>query len=185
MQPGGGTESESSVSGQAETVTVIPTTGMTITKGGIYEVKGDTYTGSIKVTSSEPVTINITGNVTGTGDPFVSAQGSGKLEINNDGFTVDCGKRHFLYTYTPADVTVDGGIYKTGGGIFLIMAFSGQLTLKNVDAWAEEASALTSAANVHVMDSQFHHTGVSGNKYAAVNNSATMTLNNVKIASTE
>ena len=183
---GGGTESESSVSGQAETVTVIPTAGMTITKGGIYEVKGDTYTGSIKVTSSEPVTINITGNVTVTGgDPFVSAQGSGKLEINNDGFTVDCGKRHFLYTYTPADVTVDGGIYKTGGGIFLIMAFSGQLTLKNVDAWAEEASALTSAANVHVMDSQFHHTGVSGNKYAAVNNSATMTLNNVKIASTE
>lgn len=182
---GGGTESESGVSEQAETVTVIPTTGMTITKGGIYEVKGDTYTGSIKVTSSEPVTINITGNVTGTGDPFVLAQGSGKLEINNDGFTVDCGKRHFLYTYTPADVTVDGGIYKTGGGIFLIMAFSGQLTLKNVDAWAEEASALTSAANVHVMDSQFHHTGVSGNKYAAVNNSATMTLNNVKIASTE
>ena len=159
---------------------------MTITKGGIYEVKGDTYTGSIKVTSSEPVTINITGNVTVTGgDPFVSAQGSGKLEINNDGFTVNCGKRHFLYTYTPADVTVDGGIYKTGGGIFLIMAFSGQLTLKNVDAWAEQASALTSAANVHVMDSQFHHTGVSGNKYAAVNNSATMTLNNVKIVSTE
>lgn len=186
MQRGGGTESESSVSGQAETVTVIPTAGMTITKGGIYEVKGDTYTGSIKVTSSEPVTINITGNVTVTGgDPFVSAQGSGKLEINNDGFTVDCGKRHFLYTYTPADVTVDGGIYKTGGGIFLIMAFSGQLTLKNVDAWAEEASALTSAANVHVMDSLFHHTGVSGNQYAAVNNSATMTLNNVKIASTE
>ena len=65
------------------------------------------------------------------------------------------------------------------------MAFSGQLTLKNVDAWAEQASALTSAANVHVMDSQFHHTGVSGNKYAAVNNSATMTLNNVKIVSTE
>ena len=158
---------------------------MTITKGGIYEVKGDTYTRSIIVTSSEPVTINITGNVTSTGDPFVSAQGSGKLEINNNGFTVNCENRHFLYTYTPADVTVDGGIYKTGGGIFLIMAFSGQLTLKNVDAWAEQASALTSAANVHVMDSQFHHTGVSGNKYAAVNNSATMTLNNVKIVSTE
>ena len=185
MQRGGGTESESSVSGQTETVTVIPTTGMTITKGGIYEVKEGTYTGSIKVTSSEPVTINITGNVTSTGDPFVSAQGSGKLEINNNGFTVNCKNRHFLYTYTPADVTVDGGIYKTGGGIFLIMAFSGQLTLKNVDAWAEQASALTSAANVHVMDSQFHHTGVSGNKYAAVNNSATMTLNNVKIVSTE
>ena len=163
----------------------IPTKGMTIAKGGIYEVKGDTYTGSIIVTSSEPVTINITGNVTSTGDPFVSAQGSGKLEINNNGFTVNCKNRHFLYTYTPADVTVDGGIYKTGGGTFLIMAFSGQLTLKNVDAWAEQASALTSAANVHVMDSQFHHTGVSGNKYAAVNNSATMTLNNVKIVSTE
>lgn len=158
---------------------------MEITKGGIYEVKGDTYTRSIIVTSSEPVTINITGNVTSTGDPFVLAKGSGKLEINNNGFTVDCKNRHFLYTYTPADVTVDGGIYKTGGGTFLIMAFSGQLTLKNVDAWAEQASALTSAANVHVMDSQFHHTGVSGNKYAAVNNSATMTLNNVKIVSTE
>ena len=183
---GGGTP-ENGVTAQEDTAaTQIPTKGMTIAKGGIYEVKGDTYTGSIIVTSSEPVTINITGNVTVTGgDPFVSAQGSGKLEINNDGFTVNCGKRHFLYTYTPADVTVDGGIYKTGGGIFLIMAFSGQLTLKNVDAWAEQASALTSAANVHVMDSQFHHTGVSGNKYAAVNNSATMTLNNVKIVSTE
>lgn len=169
----------------AETATTIPTTGMEITKGGIYEVKEDTYTRSIIVTSSEPVTINITGNVTSTGDPFVLAKGSGKLEINNNGFTVDCKNRHFLYTYTPADVTVDGGIYKTGGGTFLIMAFSGQLTLKNVDAWAEQASALTSAANVHVMDSQFHHTGVSGNKYAAVNNSATMTLNNVKIVSTE
>lgn len=182
----GGTP-ENGVTALEDTVaTQIPTTGMTIAKGGIYEVKGDTYTGSIIVTSSEPVTINITGNVTVTGgDPFVSAQGSGKLEINNDGFTVNCGKRHFLYTYTPADVTVDGGIYKTEGGIFLIMAFSGQLTLKNVDAWAEQASALTSAANVHVMDSQFHHTGVSGNKYAAVNNSATMTLNNVKIVSTE
>lgn len=183
---GGGTP-ENGVTAQenAETATTIPTTGMEITKGGIYEVKGDTYTRSIIVTSSEPVTINITGNVTSTGDPFVSAQGSGKLEINNNGFTVDCKNRHFLYTYTPADVTVDGGIYKTGGGTFLIMAFSGQLTLKNVDAWAEQASALTSAANVHVMDSQFHHTGVSGNKYAAVNNSATMTLNNVKIVSTE
>ena len=183
---GGGT-SENGVTAQenAETATTIPTTGMEITKGGIYEVKGDTYTRSIIVTSSEPVTINITGNVTSTGDPFVLAKGSGKLEINNNGFTVDCKNRHFLYTYTPADVTVDGGIYKTGGGTFLIMAFSGQLTLKNVDAWAEQASALTSAANVHVMDSQFHHTGVSGNKYAAVNNSATMTLNNVKIVSTE
>ena len=182
---GGGTP-ENGVTAQEDTaVETIPTTGMTITKGGIYEVKGDTYTRSIIVTSSEPVTINITGNVTSTGDPFVSAQGSGKLEINNNGFTVNCKNRHFLYTYTPADVTVDGGIYKTGGGTFLIMAFSGQLTLKNVDAWAEQASALTSAANVHVMDSQFHHTGVSGNKYAAVNNSATMTLNNVKIVSTE
>lgn len=183
---GGGTP-ENGVTAQenAETATTIPTTGMEITKGGIYEVKGDTYTHSIIVTSSEPVTINITGNVTSTGDPFVLAKGSGKLEINNNGFTVDCKNRHFLYTYTPADVTVDGGIYKTGGGTFLIMAFSGQLTLKNVDAWAEQASALTSAANVHVMDSQFHHTGVSGNKYAAVNNSATMTLNNVKIVSTE
>lgn len=182
---GGGTP-ENGVTAQEDTAAeTIPTTGTTITKGGIYEVKGDTYTGSIKVTSSEPVTINITGNVTSTGDPFVLAQGSGKLEINNNGFTVNCENRHFLYTYTPADVTVDGGIYKTGGGTFLIMAFSGQLTLKNVDAWAEQASALTSAANVHVMDSQFHHTGVSGNKYAAVNNSATMTLNNVKIVSTE
>ena len=182
---GGTPENGITAQENAETATTIPTTGMEITKGGIYEVKGDTYTRSIIVTSSEPVTINITGNVTSTGDPFVLAKGSGKLEINNNGFTVDCKNRHFLYTYTPADVTVDGGIYKTGGGTFLIMAFSGQLTLKNVDAWAEQASALTSAANVHVMDSQFHHTGVSGNKYAAVNNSATMTLNNVKIVSTE
>lgn len=121
---GGGTP-ENGVTVQEDTAAIpISTKGMTIAKGGIYEVKGDNYTGSIIVTSSEPVTINITGNVTSTGDPFVLAKGSGKLEINNNGFTVDCKNRHFLYTYTPADVTVDGGIYKTGGGTFLIMAFS-------------------------------------------------------------
>ena len=104
---GGTPENGVTAQENAETATTIPTTGMEITKGGIYEVKGDTYTRSIIVTSSEPVTINITGNVTSTGDPFVLAKGSGKLEINNNGFTVDCKNRHFLYTYTPADVTVD------------------------------------------------------------------------------
>ena len=95
---GGGTP-ENGVTALEDTVAeTIPTKGMTIAKGGIYEVKGDTYTGSIIVTSSEPVTINITGNVTSTGDPFVSAQGSGKLEINNNGFTVNCKNRHFLYS---------------------------------------------------------------------------------------
>ena len=41
---GGGTP-ENGVTAQenAETATTIPTTGMKITKGGDYEIKGDTY----------------------------------------------------------------------------------------------------------------------------------------------
>ena len=47
---GGGTP-EDGVTAQenAETATEIPTTGMKITKGGDYEIKGDTYTGGITI----------------------------------------------------------------------------------------------------------------------------------------
>ena len=66
---GGGTP-ENGVTAQenAETATTIPTTGMKITKGGDYEIKGDTYTGGITVNASDndEVTIRITGEVTFT-----------------------------------------------------------------------------------------------------------------------
>ena len=65
---GGGTP-ENGVTAQenAETATTIPTTGMKITKGGDYEIKGDTYTGGITdTTPQDDVTIRITGDVTFT-----------------------------------------------------------------------------------------------------------------------
>ena len=64
---GGGTP-ENGVTAQenAETATTIPTTGMKITKGGDYEIKGDTYTGGITIDTQDDVTIRITGDVTFT-----------------------------------------------------------------------------------------------------------------------
>ena len=64
---GGGTP-EDGVTAQenAETATTIPTTGMKITKGGDYEIKGDTYTGGITIDTQDDVTIRITGDVTFT-----------------------------------------------------------------------------------------------------------------------
>ena len=109
MQQGGGTESESSVSGQAETVTVIPTTGMTITKGGTYEIQGDDYTGrvTVNITDAEelqkPVTIKIIGDVAykRVNDIFILIQKAGTVTIENDGHTVDCtaALHHFMDVY--------------------------------------------------------------------------------------
>ena len=63
---GGGTP-ENGVTAQenAETATTIPTTGMIITKGGDYEIPGDTYTEALPFNASDndEVTIHIASNV--------------------------------------------------------------------------------------------------------------------------
>lgn len=189
---GGGTESESSVSGQAddaaETAMVIPKNGMTITQGGVYELKEETYTGAITVTSSEPVTINITGNVMWGGGSIymIQAKGTGKLTINGENAVVDCATtpKHFMDVYAPADVTVNGGTYKTTSWAYLIMVMGGQLTLENVSLSAGEGFALTNSGTTTIRNSSLNHDDNGKKSNGLVNNSRVMVLENVTATST-
>ena len=71
MHPGGGTatDPESSISTRAAVTGEVLKGGKTIRSGGEYILRGD-YTQQIIIDSTEPVTINIDGNVnyTVTGD---------------------------------------------------------------------------------------------------------------------
>ena len=194
---GGGTESESSVSGQAddaaETAMVIPKNGMTIAKGGIYELKEETYTDAITVTSSEPVTIKITGDVscTGRATPFINASGSGDLTILNDGHTVDCAGtlHHFMDVHT-GNVTVQGGTYKTKLRN-LIMVYGGHVTLNDFDGEtygeSDTGYAVTCTGGiVDINGGVYKHVGTGTNKAVFwAYSGGTINLNDVKATSDE
>ena len=199
MQRGGGTESESSVSGQAETVTVIPTAGMTITKGGTYEIQGDDYTGrvTVNITDAEelqkPVTIKIIGDVAykRVNDIFILIQKAGTVTIENDGHTVDCtaALHHFMDVYA-GDVTVQGGTYKTKLRN-LIMVYGGHLTLNdfNGETYGESETgyAVTCAgATVDINRGVYKHVGTGANKAVFwAFSGGTINLNDVKATSDE
>lgn len=196
---GGGTESESSVSGQAETVTVIPTTGMTITKGGTYEIQGDDYTGrvTVNITDAEelqkPVTIKIIGDVAykRVNDIFILIQKAGTVTIENDGHTVDCtaALHHFMDVYA-GDVTVQGGTYKTKLRN-LIMVYGGHVTLNdfNGETYGESETgyAVTCAgATVDINRGVYKHVGTGANKAVFwAFSGGTINLNDVKATSDE
>lgn len=199
MQPGGGTESESSVSGQAETVTVIPTTGMTITKGGTYEIQGGDYTGrvTVNITDAEelqkPVTIKIIGDVAykRVNDIFILIQKAGTVTIENDGHTVDCtaALHHFMDVYA-GDVTVQGGTYKTKLRN-LIMVYGGHVTLNdfNGETYGESETgyAVTCAgATVDINRGVYKHVGTGANKAVFwAFSGGTINLNDVEATSDE
>ena len=191
---GGGIAPENGVTSQEDTAaTTIPTTGMPITEGGIYEVKGDTYTGSIKVTSSEPVTIKITGDVscTGRATPLIYASGTGNLTILNDGHTVDCAGtlHHFMDVYT-GNVTVQGGTYKTKLRN-LIMVYGGHVTLNDFDGEtygeSDTGYAVTcSGGIVDINGGVYKHVGTGANKAVFwAYSGGTINLNDVKATSDE
>ena len=196
---GGGTESESSVNGQAETVTVIPTTGMTITKGGTYEIQGDDYTGrvTVNITDAEelqkPVTIKIIGDVAykRVNDIFILIQKAGTVTIENDGHTVDCtaALHHFMDVYA-GDVTVQGGTYKTKLRN-LIMVYGGHVTLNdfNGETYGESETgyAVTCAgATVDINRGVYKHVGTGANKAVFwAFSGGTINLNDVKATSDE
>lgn len=199
MQRGGGTESESGVSEQAETVTVIPKTGMTITKGGTYEIQGDDYTGrvTVNITDAEelqkPVTIKIIGDVTykRVNDIFILIQKAGTVTIENDGHTVDCtaALHHFMDVYA-GDVTVQGGTYKTKLRN-LIMVYGGHVTLNdfNGETYGESETgyAVTCAgATVDINRGVYKHVGTGANKAVFwAFSGGTINLNDVEATSDE
>lgn len=146
---GGGTP-ENGVTAQenAETATTIPTTGMKITKGGDYEIKGDTYTGGITVNASDndEVTIRITGNVTFTlpNDIFIYVKNAKLVTIENNGHTVTLSGHHFMDLDNSSSAVVNGGTYiAPGRNIIMIYGSSNSLTLNNVNMQATTGYAVT------------------------------------------
>ena len=124
MHPGGGTatDPESSISTRAAVTGKVLTDGDKISSKGEYILRGD-YTKQIIIDSTDPVTINIDGNVTYTlhGNDFESitflvVKNVPELTINGNGGKVSGkgGSKRFLYaenTQSTMKLTVEGGTY--------------------------------------------------------------------------
>lgn len=136
MHPGGGTatDPESSISTRAAVTGKVLTDGETISKKGEYILRGD-YTQQIIIDSTEPVTINIDGNVnytlTGDGDDtygLLYVKKVPKLTINGTGATVTGQAGDFLFSDTRNDsspereINVVGGTYTTKSDTFRFFA---------------------------------------------------------------
>lgn len=191
----GGTP-ENGVTAQEDTAAkTIPTTGMTITEGGNYEIPEGTYTRPIEINvtdTTQPVNIAIKGKVTATDkcDPFFNIKKAGIVNIENEGnYEVDCTTRpsHFMFiSYSGAQVTVTNGKYKGSGGTHLMMNFSGSLTLNNITAQTESSYAITSAGTVIINGGTYMRSGPisSSTENGAIGNGGgTMELHDVTVNS--
>lgn len=122
IRGGTATDPESSISTQAAVTDRVLKNGDTIRSGGEYILSGN-YTQRIIIDSTEPVTINIDGNVTYTlhGNNFESitflvVKNVPELTINGNGGKVSGkgGSKRFLYaenTQSTMKLTVEGGTY--------------------------------------------------------------------------
>ena len=192
---GGGTP-ENGVTAQEDTAAkTIPTTGMTITEGGNYEIPEGTYTRPIEINvtdTTQPVNIAIKGKVTATDkcDPFFNIKKAGIVNIENEGnYEVDCTTcpSHFMYiSYSGAQVKVTNGQYKGSGVIHLMMNFSGSLTLNNITAQTKSSYAITSAGTVIINGGTYTRSGPisSSTENGAIGNGGgTMELHDVTVNS--
>ena len=206
---GGGTatDPESSISTRAAVTGKVLTGGETISKKGEYILRGD-YTQQIIIDSTEPVTINIDGNVnyTVTGDWFatralLNVQKVPELTINGTGATVTgngtdatiTGQgRPFLYSDNRDDslperkINVVGGTYTTPGDTFAFYAgnasFTTTVSMKYVTATGDRAVVMDEC-DAEIANSDFYGTetdlGDDENSGAITVNGGKVTLNNV------
>lgn len=207
--PWGGTatDPESSISTRAAVTGKVLTGGETISKKGEYILRGD-YTQQIIIDSTEPVTINIDGNVnyTVTGDWFatralLNVQKVPELTINGTGATVTgngtdatiTGQgRPFLYSDNRDDslperkINVVGGTYTTPGDTFAFYAgnasFTTTVSMKYVTATGDRAVVMDEC-DAEIANSDFYGTetdlGDDENSGAITVNGGKVTLNNV------
>lgn len=153
---GGGTP-ENGVTAQENTAaTQIPTTGMKITKGGDYEIKGDTYTGGITVNASDndEVTIHIASNVKFTRDNqvFIWVENAKLVTIENtDNHKVTLNGQHFYDLSTASngvESVINGGTYiAPGRNMIMVQGTNNTLTLNNVNIQTNTGYAVTTGFN--------------------------------------
>ena len=186
---GGGTP-ENGVTAQenAETATTIPTTGMKITKGGDYEIKGDTYTGGITVNASDndEVTIHIASNVKFTRDNqvFIWVENAKLVTIENtDNHTVTLNGHHFYDLSTASngvESVINGGTYiAPGRNMIMVQGTNNTLTLNNVNIQTNTGYAVTTGSNtVYVNGGTFTKTS---SRYSEFQNQGHLTLTDVTV----
>lgn len=186
---GGGTP-ENGITAQenAETATTIPTTGMKITKGGDYEIKGDTYTEGITVNASDndEVTIHIVGNVKFTRDNkvFIWVENAKLVTIENtDNHTVTLNGQHFYDLSTASngvESVINGGTYiAPGRNMIMVQGTNNTLTLNNVNIQTNTGYAVTTGSNtVYVNGGTFTKTS---SRYSEFQNQGHLTLTDVTV----
>lgn len=190
---GGGTP-ENGVTAQEDTAAkTIPTTGMTITEGGNYEIPEGKYAGNITVNltdTSEPVNIAIKGGITYNGTQqvmFINVKNADEVTITNDGHEVNCkpSDAHFL-DVSSGNVTVNGGTYVTATRN-VVMAYAGTTTLNDMTT-ETSGYAVTSSGSAKVVVNRGEHTHSNTNQDRAnfwIFNGGHMTLNDVVATSEE
>ena len=197
---GGGTatDPESSISTQAAVTGTVLTGGETIRNGGEYILRDD-YTQQIIIDSTEPVTINIDGNVnyTVTGDWYYTkallyVKKVSALTINGTGATVTGQGRGFLYSDYPNDslpeckINVVGGTYTTQSDTFDFYAGGASCTAKvsmeQVTATGNRA-VFMNGCDAEIANSDFYGTETDLEDYensgAITVSGGKVTLNNV------
>lgn len=186
---GGGTP-ENGVTAQenAETATTIPTTGMKITNGGDYEIKGDTYTGGITVNASDndEVTIHIASNVkfTQNNQVFIWVENAKLVTIENtDNHTVTLNGHHFYDLSTASngvESVINGGTYiAPGRNMIMVQGTNNTLTLNNVNIQTNTGYAVTTGSNtVYVNGGTFTKTS---SLYSEFQNQGHLTLTDVTV----
>lgn len=188
----GGTP-ENGVTAQEDTAAkTIPTTGMTITEGGNYEIPEGTYTRPIEINvtdTKEPVNITIKGNVKVTGsDPFIDVVKAGVVNINNEGnYEVDgvTVARHFMYVKdAAAQVTITKGRYKSVT-FNTIMVWAGTLIVNDAEMESNCYCIYAggSSSNVTVNRGKYTHTNLKDRSAFFCEGGSSVTLNDVTATS--
>ena len=185
---GGTPENGVTAQENAETATTIPTTGMKITKGGDYEIKGDTYTGGITVNASDndEVTIHIASNVKFTRDNqvFIWVENAKLVTIENtDNHTVTLNGQHFYDLSTASngvESVINGGSYiAPGRNMIMVQGTNNTLTLNNVNIQTNTGYAVTTDSNtVYVNGGTFTKTS---SLYSEFKNQGHLTLTDVTV----
>lgn len=191
--PENGVTAQENEEAESAPTELVPTTNITITEGGNYEIPGGNYAGNITVNLtdiSEPVNIAIKGDITYNGRQqvmFINVKNADEVTITNDGHEVNCkpSDAHFL-DVNSGNVTVNGGTYVTATRN-LVMAYAGTTTLNDMTT-ETSGYAVTSSGSAKVVVNRGTHTHSNTNQDRAnfwIFNGGHMTLNDVAATSEE